>query len=276
MKIIVVTGGAGFIGSNLIEQLLKNTKHNIISLDDYSCGSKKNHILSSRVKYIKGSTKNFQTIFNSLKKKIDTIFHFGEFSRIAQSFKLKKKCLDSNIVGSHAVISFCLENNIRIIYSATSAVLGNENAKNLSPYAFSKYTNLNLIINLNKWFGLKYEIVYFYNVFGRRQIKNKYMAAVVGIFESQYHKNKFLTVVRPGTQKRNFTNVLDVIDCCVFVYKKKLNRHYSIHNKKNISLLKLAKLFSCKIQFIKERPGERFKSRFVTCTRTVNIKMYFD
>ena len=192
-NIIVVTGGAGFIGSNLIELLLKKTSYRIVSLDNYFTGNKKNHIINKRVKYLKGHTINFNKIFNKIRNNIKVIFHFAEFSRIAQSFDNLDKCFKSNILGSHEVINFCLNNNIKIVYSATSASLGNyQNDQHLSPYAFSKSTNMNLIMNLNEWYKLKYEMIYFYNVYGPKQILNTKMAAVIGVFVNQFIKKKCL------------------------------------------------------------------------------------
>ena len=275
MKYIIVTGGAGFIGSNLIEKLIaEDFNSTIISLDDYSSGSTKNHIKSKRVKYIKGKTKDFEKYFLKYKNNIKTIFHFGEFSRIAQSFIKTKDCFESNIQGSYEVIKFCLTNKIRIIYSATSATLGDEKNPHRSPYSFSKYNNLNLLINLNRWFGLQYSVVYFYNVYGGRQIKDHFMSAVVGIFENQYKKNKFLTVVKPGSQKRNFTHVKDTIDCVLKLYKSKQNLHYAVYNKNFITIINLAKLFSNKIKLIDQRPGERFESKTVKSFRGIKIKQY--
>ena len=132
---IAVTGGAGFIGSNLIKLLLKKTKYKIISLDNYSTGSKKNHLKNKRIVYIKNDTKNISKVLNSKKRKIKTLFHFGEFARIYQSFSNLNDCMSSNSIGSNEVFNFCFKNNIKLIYSATSASIGNDgNDINLSPY----------------------------------------------------------------------------------------------------------------------------------------------
>ena len=255
---IIVTGGAGFVGSNLINYFLKKTKYKIISIDDYSSGTKKNHIKHSRITYIKGNTKNILQILESKKNNINAIFHFGEFARIYQSFLKMNQCLESNSVGSHAVFNFCLTNNIKLIYSATSASLGNKGEdKNLSPYAFTKAKNLELLNNLNKWFKVKYEVIYFYNVYGPNQICEGDMATVIGIFENYYKKKKALPIVRPGTQSRKFTHISDTVKVCFDAWKKNKCRHYSISSKENFTILEVAKLFGSKIKFLPSRRGER-------------------
>ena len=260
-NIIIVTGGAGFVGSNLIEFLIKKTKFSIISIDNYSTGSKKNHLSSKKVKYINSDIKNISKVLNPFKKRINSIFHFGEFARIYQSFLKLNECINSNTIGTHEVFNFCLLNEIKLIYSATSASIGNKGEdKNLSPYAFTKAKNLEMLENLRKWYNLKYEVIYFYNVYGPKQISKGDMATVIGIFEEQYKNKSDLTVVRPGTQTRRFTHISDTINACYYAWKKNKCRHYSISNKKNYSILQVAKMFNSKIKLLPQRRGERYAS----------------
>jgi UDP-glucose 4-epimerase len=260
-NIIIVTGGAGFVGTNLIELFIKKTKYKIISIDNYSSGSKKNHIINKRITYIRGHTKNISRALLDKKKRIHSIFHFGEFARIYQSFLKLNQCIDSNSIGTHEVFNFCLKNNIKLIYSATSASLGNFGAdKNLSPYAFTKAKNLEMLENLKKWFNFKFEIIYFYNVYGPRQICKGDMATVIGIFENCYKKNIPLPVVLPGTQTRRFTHIKDTVEVCYYAWKENKCRHYSISNKKSTSIKNTAKLFKRKIKFLPTRKGERYAS----------------
>ena len=260
---IIVTGGAGFVGSNLIQYLLDKTDKKIISIDNYSSGKKSNHIKNhkKRLKYFKGDTRNINKYLKQYKKKIDTIFHFGEFARIYQSFNDFDKCYSSNSIGSKEVFKFCLDNSIKLIYSATSASLGNKGQdQNLSPYAFTKSKNLELLENLKKWFNFKYEIIYFYNVYGPKQIKLGKMATVIGIFEELYRKKKALTVVKPGTQTRRFTHIDDTIKICYEAWKRNRCSHYSISSKRSHSIEEVAKMFKSKIVYLKPRKGERYAS----------------
>ena len=275
-NIIVITGGCGFIGTNLINYMLKNTHYNIISIDDYSSGSKKNHIKNKKVKYIKSHTKNISNILDKYKKNINSLFHFGEFSRIYQSFLQMNRCLQSNSIGTNAVFDFCLKNQIKLIYSATSASLGNKGKdKNLSPYSFTKAKNLELLENLKKWFGFKYEVVFFYNVYGPYQITTGDMATVVGIFENCYRKKRPLPVVKPGSQSRRFTHIDDTIEICFKAWKQNKNRYYSISNKKSYSILQVAKFFRYEIIFLPPRKGERFSSALSSMSLTNKVHKNF-
>ena len=274
-KKILITGGAGFVGTNLINLFLNKTKFDILSLDNYSSGTKKNHIKNKRVKYISGHTRNIMNLVKN-PKQIHSVFHFGEFARIYQSFLKMKECVDSNFVGSNAVFNFCLNNNIKLIYSATSASLGNKGRdENLSPYAFSKAKNLEILENLKKYFNFKYEIIYFYNVYGPRQISKGSMATVIGIFEDQYLKKKPLSVVNPGTQTRRFTHIKDTVEVCYSAWKKGLNRHYIITNKKSYSIKEVAKMFKSKITYLPKRSGERYSSALVNKNLSNKIYTFF-
>jgi len=273
---IIVTGGAGFIGSNLIKRLVEKTSFKIISIDNYSTGHKKNHINSRKVKYIKSNTNKISKLLKNELKNIHTLFHFGEFSRIYQSFLKMDECIKSNSIGSNSVFNFCLSNNIKLIYSATSASIGNKGKdKNLSPYAFTKAKNLELLENLKKWFGFKYEIIYFYNVYGPNQIRKGDMATVIGIFEEQFKNKKPLTVVRPGSQSRRFTHINDTIDACYFAWKKNKNRHYSISSKESCSINEVAKMFKTKIKYLPSRPGERYASALTSLNLTNKVHKLF-
>ena len=183
------------------------------------------------------------------------------------------ECIESNSVGSNAVFNFCLKHKIKLIYSATSATLGNKgNDKNLSPYAFTKSKNLELLENLKKWFNFKYEVIYFYNVYGPHQICRGEMSTVIGIFEDHFKKDKPLPVVKPGTQTRRFTHIDDTVKICFLAWKKNLCRHYSISNKKSYSIIEVAKMFSSKLKFLPKRPGERYASALKN--ENLSNKMY--
>ena len=272
---IAITGGAGFVGSNLITLLLKKTKYKIISIDNYSSGLIKNHIKDKRVKYVKGDTRNITNLLKN-PKSLNSIFHFGEFARIYQSFVNMNDCINSNTIGSNAVFNYCLKHNIKLIYSATSATLGNNgNDKNLSPYAFTKAKNLELLENLKKWFNFKFEVIYFYNVYGPNQICKGNMATVIGIFENCFKRNKPLTIVKPGSQSRRFTHIYDTVETCYLAWKNNKCRHYSISNHKSYTILQVAKMFGSKIQFLNERAGERYASALTNLNLKNKVFKYF-
>ena len=271
-NIIIVTGGAGFVGSNLIQYLILKTKYKIISYDNYSSGFKINHIKNSRIIYVKDHTKNIFKALSKYKKKISCIFHFGEFARIHQSFEKLDECLETNLSGTKEVFKFCLKYKIKLVYSATSASLGKKGFnKNLSPYAFTKSKNLELLENLKSWYNFKFEIIYFYNVYGPRQIKKGFMATVIGIFEDHYKNEKFIPVVKPGTQSRSFTHVNDTVKICYEAWKANKCAHYSISHNKSYSILQVAKLFKKPIKYLPERRGERYSSILVN--KSLNNKV---
>ena len=177
---------------------------------------------------------------------------------------------------SLAVFDFCLKNKIKLIYSATSASLGNKGKdKNLSPYAFTKSKNLELLENLKRWFDFKYEVIFFYNVYGPGQIKSGKMSTVIGIFEDHYVQNKPLPVVKPGSQSRRFTHIDDTIEVCFKAWKKNKCNYYSISNKKSYTILQVAKLFKCNIKLLPHRKGERYASALSNLTLSNKINRYY-
>ena len=272
---IIVTGGAGFVGSNLIDFLLKKTKYKIISIDNYSSGYRKNHIKNHRVKYLNANTRDINKVIKDATK-IKTVFHFGEFARIYQSFLNMNECIDSNTIGTNSVFNFCLKYNIKLIYSATSASLGNKGQdKNLSPYSFTKAKNLELLENLKKWFNFKFEVIYFYNVYGPKQISKGKMSTVIGIFENAYRNKKPLPVVRPGSQSRRFTHIDDTVRVCYIAWKKNLSRHYSISSKQSYTIIEVAKMFKSKIRYLNKRPGERYASALTKMNLSNKVYRYF-
>lgn len=256
MNKILVTGGAGFIGSNLIENLVKDPCNKITSLDCYFTGKKENHI--NGVEYIEGYTWDIDKIFKN--QSFDLIFHFGEYSRIVNSFEDISFVSESILRGTPKVFEFAKKCTAKIIYSASSSKFGNEGRdENLSPYAWMKSKMVELLKNYNNWFNLKYEICYFFNVYGSKQIYDGNYATVIAIFEKQYKQGKKLTVVKPGSQTRDFTHVADIVDGVLATLTKNMNYEWHLRSNKNISIIELAEKFG-EWQFVEERKGERFTS----------------
>jgi UDP-glucose 4-epimerase len=253
---ILVTGGAGFIGSNLIQELSKDKKNQITSLDCYFTGKEENHIPG--VEYIEGYTWDIDNIFSD--RQFDIIFHFGEYSRIVHSFNDINFVLESILRGTPKVFEFAKKCSSKIIYSASSSKFGNNGEdENLSPYAWMKSKMVELLKNYGAWFNLKFEICYFFNVYGEKQIYEGNYATVVAIFERQYKENKKLTVVKPGTQSRDFTHVNDIVRGVLLTIEKNMNYEWHLRSGVNVSIIELAEKFG-EWEFIEERKGERFTS----------------
>jgi len=244
---ILVTGGAGFIGSHLIEGILSNNE--VYSLDNYSTGSKENHIKGAI--YIKGETKDIDKL---IKFTPDIIYHLGEYSRVEQSFDDIEKVWSSNKDGIFAVLQFCRKTKAKIVYAGSSTKFGDDGiGRTQSPYAWSKASNTELVENYGNWFGITYAITYFYNVYGGREISFGKYATLIALFKEKYKNNLPLTVVKPGTQLRNFTHIDDII----IVGERGLGDGYCIGHTKAYSILDIAKMFGSKIEMLQERRGNR-------------------
>ena len=258
MKDILITGGAGFIGTNLIHHLLDNNiveARNIFVIDNFYTGELRNQV--NGVNYIKGDTWDIETLVHPYAT-FDTLFHFGEYSRISTSFVDIDYVMKSNLYGTSKVIEYCKKKNIKLIYSASSSKFGDK--ENLSPYAWTKSKAVELIKNYNKWYGLSYEICYFFNVYGKYQITTGNYATVIGIFENQILKRETLSVVKPGVQSRCFTHVDDVINGVVKAVKHNSNHEWYFQNPKAYSIIQVANMFNQDWKFVDERKGERFCS----------------
>jgi UDP-glucose 4-epimerase len=261
MKKVLITGGAGFIGSNLIDKLVTNYPEiEIDVLDNYFTGSEGNHYLSNNVTYLNGSTWDIDTYFKSTKQ-FDVVFHFGEYSRIDTSFDDVEYVMKSNLYGTTKILDYCRKYGTKLIYSASSSKFGNNGKdENLSPYAWTKSKMVELIKNYNKWYGLQYEICYFFNVYGPNQITKGDYATVIGIFERQYKNNEPLTVVEPGTQSRDFTHVYDVVEGVIKTVNMNMNREWVLRSGVSHNIIDVAKMFTENIIMLPERRGERFTS----------------
>ena len=277
---ILVTGGAGFVGSSLIKELVKDKKNQVLSLDNYFTGKKSNHVTGAT--YLNGSTED---ISNAISVVPDIIYHFGEYSRVSTSFSDIDNVWDSNVSGTKEIIKFCSKNNVKLIYSASSTKFGDHGQNmNASPYAFYKSVNTDLIKNYATWFGLEYAICYFYNVYGKGQISNGDYATVIGIFEDLYRKNKPLTIVPPGTQKRDFTHISDIVNGLALLMNEKVTGdNYCFGTGDSYSILDIASMFGASTTMIGPRRGERTEtsidlqeSKKIGWSAKVNIREYVE
>ena len=259
---IIITGGSGFIGSNLIKRLLNDNKIiNILSIDNYLTGLKDNEIIDNRITYVCDSTWNI----NKRKKYSDfnpsLLYHFGEYSRIASSFGEPNMVMNYNLRGTFEVIEFCRNNNCKLIYSGSTSIFGNNmKDQHSSPYSWSKAKNIELIRNYKKWYNLDFVITYFSNVYGEGQIESGKYSTVIGIFKKQYENNEPLTIVKPGTQTRDFTHINDTIDAIIIASQKGEGDGYIIRTGIQYTILEVAKMFTNNYVLVQEQRGNRTES----------------
>ena len=260
-KIVLVTGGAGFIGSHLCEALYNSGDYEVFSLDNYFTGSVRNHIKG--VTYIKGNSADISSLIDFTP---DYIYHLGEYSRVEQSFEDIELVWKFNKDGIFAVLEFCRKTNAKLIYAGSSTKFGDGGlGRSQSPYAWSKATNTELVKNYGNWFGVKYAITYFYNVYGPREISQGKYATLIALFKEKVKTNQLPTVVSPGTQKRNFTHVYDIINGIILVGENGYGDNYGIGSPESFSIIDIAKMFKgAKIEMLPERPGNRMSADVIT------------
>lgn len=260
-KSVLVTGGAGFIGSNLIEKLVLSPDIRVVSLDNYFTGLKENHIAGAE--YIEGHTKDIDRL---LQEKFDLVYHLGEYARVEQSFNDIEKVWDCNVEGTFAVIQFCRNWGCKLVYAGSSTKFSDNGlGRHQSPYAWTKAMNTDLVKNYGDWYGLKYAITYFYNVYGPRERSGSY-GSVIKIFKDQYTADRPLSVRAPGTQRRNFTHVGDIVDGLLLVGQNGEQEEYGLGSQESYSIFDIAHMFGRDIEMIPNRPGNRTDSSLDTAT----------
>jgi len=259
-KKILVTGGAGFIGSHLCERLAQDDKNTVYSLDNYFTGSKENHV--ANVTYIEGSTSDIDKLVTFVP---DMVYHLGEYSRVEQSFDDIDRVWSYNKDGIFSVLEFVRKHGCKILYAGSSTKFGDDGlGRNASPYAWTKASNTELVKNYGAWFNISYAITYFYNVYGFREIQAGKYATLIALFKEKIKKGESLTIVSPGTQKRNFTHIDDIINGLVLVGVKGCGDEFGIGSPDALSILEIAQLFGGKVEMLPERKGNRMTADIIT------------
>ena len=257
---ILVTGGAGFVGSHLCERLTKDTNNKVYSLDNYFTGSEANHV--PNVTYIKGDTSDIASLVDFVP---DMVYHLGEYSRVEQSFDDIEKVWNYNKDGIFAVLQFVRKAGCKILYAGSSTKFGDGGlGRSASPYAWTKATNTELVMNYGNWFNVPYAITYFYNVYGEREIQTGRYATLIALLKEKMKNKEKLTIVSPGTQKRNFTHIDDIIDGLVLVGENGYGDEFGIGSSEAFTVLEVAELFGGEINMLPERKGNRMTANVMT------------
>jgi UDP-glucose 4-epimerase len=272
-KQILIIGGAGFIGSNLAEHLIKN--NNVVSIDNYSTGRQENHVKG--VDYRVGNSKD---IFKILKNdSFDIVFHFGEYARVEKSLFEIEKVLEYNLYSLYKVVKYVKSINAKLVYAGSSTKFGDEGEnKHASPYAWTKSTNTEFIKNFAEWYELNHAIVYFYNAYGNNEIsQGDYSTLIAKYIKMCMDGATTLPVVKPGTQIRNFTHVTDIVKALDLVAEKGAGDDYGIGSDESFSILDVVKMFGKDVEWLPERRGNRLSAILKTeKTKNLGWKPSFD
>ena len=251
---ILVTGGAGFVGTNLIKQLLKEG-HDIISIDNYSTGKKENHI--DKVKYIEGDIYNLMDHIATLSTPYyqpDIVFHMAAIARIQPSFENPQDYIKTNFNGTYNIVQFCTNREIPLIYAGSSS---HHSGKFKNPYTFSKDMGEEIIQLYQKHFGLKASIARFYNVYGPYQLTEGGYTTLIGRWMNNIKNNLPCEIYGDGNKKRDFTHVEDIINGLISIMKQKsYGNIFEFGRGKNHSVNEVAKMFKIVPTYKENKPGE--------------------
>jgi UDP-glucose 4-epimerase len=260
MRKILVTGGAGFIGSHLCERLAKDENNDVYSLDNYFTGSHENHV--ANVTYIEGCSSDIATLVTFIPH---MVYHLGEYSRVEQSFDDIEKVWKFNKDGIFAVLEFVRKSGCKILYAGSSTKFGDGGmGRSASPYAWTKSSNTELVKNYGIWFNVPYAITYFYNVYGPREIQTGKYATLIALFKEKMKNNESLTIVSPGNQRRNFTHIDDIINGLILVGENGFGDEFGIGSHEDYTIKEIAEMFGGKFEMLPERKGNRMVADVIT------------
>ena len=253
-RTILVTGGAGHVGSHVIELLVADQRNSVISLDNYSNGRRENHIAGAE--YRAGHTKDIDRL---VPETPDVVYHLGEYARIATSFEDVATVYDYNIAGTFGVVEFCRRRSVpKLVYAASSTKFAIEgDGRHQNPYSFTKATNVDLVNDYGRWFQLDYAICYFYNAFGPREVGSGKYATLIAKFEAAHAAGRPLEVVAPGTQRRAFTFVKDLARGIILVGEKGHGDGYALRADATYSVLDIARAFGGEIVLVDGYAGRQ-------------------
>lgn len=257
-RTILVTGGAGFIGSHLVEALILRGDR-VISLDNYFTGRKENHIDGAI--YLEGHTKDIAAVVPQVP---DIIYHLGEYARVEQSVLEPDIVHDLNVLGTQAVLTYWREKKCKLVYAGSSTKFGDGGRTRCeTPYAITKARNSDLVKEMGEKQHLPYAITYFYNVYGPRERSGTY-GTVIETFKQMYLSGQPITVVAPGSQKRNFTHVDDIVNGLIRVGESGEGDEFGLGNKESFSILEVAQMFGGPIVMLPARVGNRMETELDT------------
>lgn len=248
MKTALVTGGAGFVGTNLIKRLLKEG-YRVVSIDNYSTGSERNH--QEGAEYYRGDV----SVIKGYPCKPDIVYHLAAIARIQPSFYQPLEYFQANAVATFNVAKYCADNNVPLQFAGSSS---HHSGKFKNPYTFSKDVSEEIVSLCQQIYGLKATITRFYNVYGPHHLKEGGYCTVIGKWEKAIEDGNPITIYGDGTKRRDFTHIDDIVDALLLIEQKQAWGHiFELGRGINYSIKEVADMFEYdKIVYETDKPGE--------------------